>query len=348
MNAPQSIRMAVQGAGLIGKRHIEHILASPGTELAAIIDPSHAGRGYAESLKAPWFPDFASALAVKKPDGLIIATPNQLHVEHGLTAVAARVPALIEKPIADDLEAASQLVQAGEAANVPLLVGHHRRHNPVIQRAKSIINSGELGRLVAAHCFFWLMKPVEYFEVPWRTQKGAGPVLVNMVHDIDLLRYLCGEIESVQAMESSAARGFEVEDSCVVLLRFVNGMLGTVTISDTVAAPWSWELTTGENPDFPQTNQNCYSIAGSLGTLTLPKLEIWSYSGKSSWTEPLVVRTETCARADPIALQIEQFCQVIRGEAQPLVSAREGLNTLRVISAIKQAALHHSLIRIEP
>ena len=73
---------------------------------------------------------------------------------------------------------------------------------------------------------------------------------MNLIHDMDLLRHLCGEVTSVQAFESNAARGIR-EDSAVILLRFANGALGTVTVSDTIVAPWSWELTTGgENPAY--------------------------------------------------------------------------------------------------
>ncbi|HRE21316.1 MAG TPA: Gfo/Idh/MocA family oxidoreductase, partial [Rhabdaerophilum sp.] len=133
------------------------------------------------------------------------------------------------------------LVAAAEAASVPLAVGHHRRHNPMIQHARRIIAEGQLGRIVAVHSFFWLMKPDDYFDVPWRREAGAGPVLINLSHDIDLMRYLGGEVAAVQAMDSHEVRGNAAEESCVITLRFENGALGTITLSDTAVAPWSWE-----------------------------------------------------------------------------------------------------------
>ena len=340
------IRLAVLGAGAIGRRHIEHVLAMPGASLAAIVDPATAGAELAARLGVPWHADFPALLAADRPDGVIIATPNQLHVEHGLAAVAAGIPALVEKPVADDVAAAERLVLAAEAAAVPLLVGHHRRHNPLIRQAKAIVESGRLGRLVAVHGFFWLMKPDDYFAAPWRREPGAGPVLLNLIHDIDLLRHLCGEIESVQATASNAVRGLAVEDSCVVLMRFANGALGTVTVSDTAVAPWSWEQTAAENPAYPASGEGCYQIAGTEGALVVPKLEIWSNPGRRDWQQPLRAERIHAPVEDPLPLQIRHFCRVIRGAEPPLVSGREGLATLKVIAAIHQAAGTGGTVRV--
>jgi predicted dehydrogenase len=332
-------KLAVLGAGLIGCRHIEHILAEPEARLAAIIDPAPSAERLANEKGVPWYPSFSTLIAAAaKPDGVIIATPNQLHVTNGLEAIAAGVPALVEKPIADDVASAEKLVRAAEAACVPLLAGHHRRHNPMIQKAKTILDSGRLGRVITVHGFFWLMKPDDYFEPQWRREKGAGPVFLNLVHDIDLLRYLCGEIVSVQAMESNAIRGNAVEETSVIILKFASGALGTVNVCDSTVAPWSWEHTTGENPAYAQTDQSCYHIGGTHGALTVPKLEIWSNLAKRGWWEPIAAERIYAANHDPLKLQIRQFIQVIRGLEKPLVSGREGLNTLKVIEAVKAAA----------
>jgi predicted dehydrogenase len=100
------VRLAVPGAGLIGRRHIEQVLAADCAELMAIVDPTPTAQSLAAEVGAVWYPSFAAMLAVGKPDGAIVAIPNRLHVENGLECVAAGVPALIEKPIADDVAAA--------------------------------------------------------------------------------------------------------------------------------------------------------------------------------------------------------------------------------------------------
>ena len=92
--------------------------------------------------------------------------------------------------------------------------------------------------------------------------------MVNAIHDMDLLRFLCGDVVTVQAMASNSVRGFENEDTAVVLLKFDSGALGTMNISDTITSPTSWELSSGENSDFAVTQESCYWIGGRGFTLT--------------------------------------------------------------------------------
>ncbi|CAH1651961.1 MULTISPECIES: Gfo/Idh/MocA family oxidoreductase [unclassified Chelatococcus] len=342
----EPVKLAIMGAGLIGSRHAQYIAADPGAILSAIIDPAPAGEALANSLGTAWYKNLESCLKTDRPDGVIIATPNQLHVVNGLEAVAAAIPALVEKPIADDVAAATRLVEAAEDAGVPLLVGHHRRFNPMIRKAKDIIDSGQLGQVLTLAGQFWLMKPDDYFDTAWRRAPGGGPVFINLIHDIDLFRYLCGEIAIVQAQESNAFRGHSVEETAVVILLFENGILATISASDAVVAPWSWELTTGENPAYPRQGESCYQIGGSHGALTIPQLELWSNPGERSWREPLRRERIPFLPDDPLKLQIRHFCDVIRGRAAPIVSGREGLNTLKVIEAVKHAARTGMAIKI--
>ena len=144
---------------------------------------------------------------------------------------------------------------------MPVLVGQHRRHNPFVNKAKEIIESGELGKLTVSSFHYMIYKNDEYFDVEWRRKKGAGPILVNLVHDVDLLRYLLGEPVAVQGMQSSAARGFETEDSAVVNVRFADGALASMTISDATASPWNWEATAREDPQYRPFDADAYLSA---------------------------------------------------------------------------------------
>ena len=84
-----AVGLAVVGAGMIGRRHAEHIAAEPAAELCAIVDPAPAGREVAASHGAQWFPGLDEMLKAVRPDGIIIATPNQMHEATGLEALAA-------------------------------------------------------------------------------------------------------------------------------------------------------------------------------------------------------------------------------------------------------------------
>jgi predicted dehydrogenase len=331
-------RLAVLGAGLIGKRHVQHVLAEKQATLGAIVDPSPIGKQLAAESGVNWFPSLQEMIASDRPDGVIIATPNQVHVQNGIEAIEAGIPALIEKPIAVDIASGEALISAAEAKGVPILTGHHRRHNPVIRKAKEIIDGGSLGTVVVVHAMFWLFKPADYFDIGWRREKGAGPVFLNLIHDIDNMRYLFGEIKAVQARESNAVRGNPVEESCVILFEFANGILATGSVSDSIVAPWNWEMTTGENPAYPRTEEACYVIGGTHASLTVPALDIWSHQPPRSWLSPIDKARVPVEPEDPLVLQIRQFCKVIKGEEPPLVSGREGLNTLKVIDAVKRSA----------
>jgi predicted dehydrogenase len=199
---------------------------------------------------------------------------------------------------------------------------------------------------LAAHSFFWLYKPDDYFEIQWRREKGAGPVFLNLIHDVDNLRYLLGNVVSVQAYESNAFRSNPVEETAAILLRFESGVLATISVSDAIVAPWSWELTSGENPIYPRTEDSCYLIGGTHGSLSIPHLDFWHNKDKRSWWEPIHRECLPVEMHDPLALQIRHFCRVIRHEEQPFVTGREGLDTLKVIIAVKEAAATGQLVQI--
>lgn len=248
------VRIAVAGAGLIGRRHIEEVQASRSAELAAIVDPAPASVELARQAGAARYP-LAELLAAERPDGVIVATPNQLHVDNGLECVQAGVPVLVEKPIGHTMEGATRLVEAAEAAKVPLLTGHHRQHSPIMAKAREIIQCGALGPIVAVMGSALFYKPDDYFDVGdgWRREPGGGPILLNLIHEVNNLLSLAGEIVSVQAVTSNATRGFPVEDTAAMLFRFANGALGTFMLSDTAGSARSWEQTSQENKATPAT-----------------------------------------------------------------------------------------------
>lgn len=338
----QPVKIAVVGAGLVGQRHIAAMDQVRDVALVAIVDPAGA-----KGARVPVYSDLEQLFANESVDGVILSTPTPLHGEGALRCVAEGVPMLVEKPLATSATEASALAHQATLAGVPVLVGHHRRHNPLIQQAAALIKDGALGDIRAAQAICWFYKPDDYFEVaPWRKKRGAGPTSVNLVHDIDLMRHLCGEVVSVQAQMVPSQRGYENEDISAAVLRFQNGALGTITVSDSVVSPWSWEMTSREYPIYPVTDQSCYWIGGSDGALSLPDMKLWRHDGEKSWWNGMSATTMPRAASDPLINQIAHFAQVIRKEVPPLVSAEEGLRTLQVVEAIQQAAQSQQLIQI--
>jgi predicted dehydrogenase len=165
-------------------------------------------------------------------------------------------------------------------------------------------------------------------------------LLTNLIHDLDLLRHLCGEVRQVQAITSNAVRGFANEDCAAVLLQFDSGALGSLTGSDAVAAPWSWELDSGENPVYPrQADQPCYLLAGTGGALSIPQLKRWHYADTDGgWHDPLLPVQESFSGEEALRLQLQHFVRVARREVEPLVSAADAARTLALIEAIREAA----------
>lgn len=348
------VRIAVAGAGQIGKRHIELIVKSNECALAAIVDPASAADAYAHSLGVPLYKSLSELFAKHRPDGVILATPNQMHVEQTLECVTAGVPVLVEKPLAHTLEAGIRLCAATEAANVPVLVGHHRRHSSIMAKAVEIIESGMLGKIVAVvgTVLFYKAENEGYFDgaFSWRREPGGGPILLNMIHEIGNLRSLCGEIVAVQAFTSNATRNFLVEDTAAVALRFANGALGTFMLSDTAASDRSWEHTSGEDPRYAKAHtdeDDCYLIAGTFGSLAIPTMRLQQYptAADQSWHKELKKSAVKLEVVDPLERQIAHFADVIRGKAIPLVSVRDGLQNLRVVDAIVEAAKSGCVVR---
>jgi len=326
---------------------MEEIARNRDCVLSGIVDPAPAAQALAAGAGVPLYATLAEMIEAARPDGVVIATPNHLHLEQALACLDAGIPALVEKPLAHSLDAGIRLCAAAEATSVPMLVGHHRRHSAIMAKAVDIVASGMLGQIVTVvgTALFYKAENAGYFDdaYAWRREPGGGPILINMIHEVGNLRALCGEIAEVQAFTSNATRQFPVEDTAAIVLRFASGALGTFMLSDTAASNRSWEHTSGEDPVYAKAHtdkDDCYLLAGTMGSLGIPTMRITRYASTAerSWHEGFDQSTIALDVRDPLARQMAHFCDVIRGAAAPLVSVRDGLQNLRVIDAISTAA----------
>lgn len=330
------LRIVIIGAGTMGRRHIEYVKASDDCQLIAICDSDSGAAGLAAENEVPFFYDAHEALDLAAPDGAIIAAPTPLHEELALACIRRGVVPLVEKPVTASLDEGRRLVEEAAGAGVPIQVGHHRRYHPRIRRLWELVTGGAIGALIGVSLLWAVKKPDDYYDVVWRTRAGGGPVLTNLIHEIDTLRYICGEITRVYAATSSATRGFEVEDTAAITLNFAGGVVGSVFLCDAAPSPWSYELTMFENPSYAHEAVNCAFFFGREGSIAFPKMEVWRYpsAGKAGWEHPLEQEERAPADADPLAAQLAHFCRVIRREEPPLVSGEEGLRTLAATLAV--------------
>lgn len=338
---PKPLRLVLSGPGLIGKTHLKLLAASERCELAALVGLMDApSQDIARHHHVPLFEDIADAIAATDPDGAIIAAPNAAHGPQAKACIAHGLPCLIEKPLAESVGAAREIVTLAQETEAKVLVGHHRTYSPLVTAAQRVLTSPDFGDMVTLQGSALFHKPDHYFvDGPWRTKVGGGPILINLVHDIGLMRTFAGEITLVQALDSHARRGFEVEDSVALTFRFESGALGTFLLSDAAASPRSWEQTSGENPAYPHhPDVSCYHFAGTHGALDFPTMRWHSYrDGPRSWWEEFERGTADFTRADPLARQLEHFLDVIEGRAAPRVSAEDGLRNMLVLDAVTQS-----------
>ncbi|KAM0430915.1 hypothetical protein ACHAPT_005549 [Fusarium lateritium] len=351
MSTQPRIKFAVIGVGLIGPRHAKTVVGSKEAELVAIVDLMPAGQTLAQELGVAYFKSAAEMLqSPDKPEAAIICTPNHTHVPLARELSSGGVHILIEKPFCADIASGKQLLQHLNQSGVKAIVGHHRRFNPYMVTTKQTVSSGSLGRIIAINGIWATYKPLEYFDPPaeWRRQQTGGVVLINLIHEVDLLHYLFGPITRVHAEKTISQRGFEAEEGAVLTLRFKSGAVGSFLVSDNVPSPYNFESGTGENPLIPKSGQDFYRIFGTDATLSVPDMTTWSYDGtQKSWHQEMVQQKIPVPEGIPFELQLHHFVKVIRGQETPSCTPEAGLAALVVCQAIKEALEENKTVEID-
>ena len=343
----RKVNISVVGTGLMGLQHIKAIKNSKKANLHSIVDISKKASVLSKKYKIPLYRNVNALLNNKNFDAVIIATPNQLHEKHTIGFLKSKIPVLLEKPISDNIKSALKIINSSKKNKTPLLIGYHRRHNSIVAKVKKIITSKKLGNIVSANVLCWLYKHKKYFNEKWRTKKGGGPLGINLVHDIDMMCYLLGNIKYVQAITSNKIRKFNVEDTAVVNLTFKSGVLCTLNISDTIVAPWSYELTAGENPAYPITNQSSYFIGGTKSSVQFPNLKSWYYKKERSWWNKIFIKENNIKKDDnTLTNQINHFSDVILKKVKPKVDGNDGLISLKIFDAIRKSSKNGKKIKI--
>lgn len=334
-----TVRLGLVGAGVIGARHLGALDAVEGVELVGIADPMPATKQIADERGVPFFADTAALLSEAKPDGVVICTPTEHHLAPCLQALDAGVHVLVEKPICAAVDEAEQIVAKSKTVDRHVLVGHQRRYYPQVHKAREIIQGGGLGQLVAVSGQWTVRKPADYYEPDWRKRWQAGPIVTNLIHDMDSTRYICGEIESISGETSNSVLGYEKEDAAAIIIRFENGALGSFILSDQTTSPWSWEMALGENISIPPTGQNAMRFMGRDASLEFPNLVLWKNENEPhDWTRAVIREPLKLEAEDPYIVQMRHFGAVIRGEEAPRIDAADATRSLAATVAVLDAA----------
>ena len=333
------VNIALVGAGVIGKRHLRALNSINRISLAAITDPSPTAADVAAEQNVQVFTNTAEMLEAVKPDGVIVATPTEHHSEPTLTALEHGAHVLVEKPMMATLEACRETIDKSRTSGKHVLVGHHRRYYDLVNQAREVVQGGSIGQLVSV-CGLWnVRKPAEYYSEDWRKKWQAGPILTNLIHEMDLLRYVAGDVHSISAETSNAVLGYEKEDAAALIMRFSNNALGTFMLSDQGHSPWSWEQATGENVAMPRSGQNVTKFIGTTGSLEFPNLQLWKSAGADGhWNTPIHSTPLGGELEDAYINQLNHFADVITGRASPRIDAQDATDTLRATLAVYEAA----------
>jgi UDP-N-acetyl-2-amino-2-deoxyglucuronate dehydrogenase len=227
------LNIALVGCGRIGMRHAEHIV-NWGNLVAACDTKTERAKDISNKYSVPTYDSIESMLNTAKGiDVVSVCSPNGLHAKHTILALKNGCHVLCEKPMAISVEDCGFMIQHAEKANRRLFVIKQNRYNPPVVALKNLLDNNKLGRIysVQLNCF-WNRNHQYYSSSDWKGSKtmDGGTLFTQYSHFIDLLYYLIGDVRYVEAFTDNydSKRKIEFEDTGVVILRFVNGVIGTI------------------------------------------------------------------------------------------------------------------------
>jgi predicted dehydrogenase len=195
--------------------------------------------------------------------------------------------------------------------------------------------------MIGANILYALKKPDDYFNVAWRINKeSGGPLLINIIHDIDTLRYFFGDVDFIQAHITNHFRGNDVEDAGVINFIFKNQAIATIFLTDNSPAIWAYEICAGENPRFHPSHEDCYFFFGEKASIAFPSMQQISYKKELGvgWLRPYLREYVPTERADVYLEEVRHFCSVLNGDEASRITAEDGLETMRIIEAIHESS----------
>jgi UDP-N-acetyl-2-amino-2-deoxyglucuronate dehydrogenase len=331
----RKIRFAVVGCGRISEKHFEAIRQhGDAAELVAVCDCDAAAlESAAGATGAAPYASLSALLEGSDADVVVLATPSGMHAEQGIQVAQAGRHVVTEKPMATRWKDGKRLVQACDQAGVRLFVVKQNRQNATIKLLKRAVDRHRFGRIYMVNVNVFWNRPQSYYEsARWRgTWEFDGGALMNQAsHYVDLLDWMIGPVESVQAFTGTLARNIQVEDTGVVNVRWRSGALGSMNVT---------MLT------YPRNLEGSLTVIGEKGTVRIGGVAIndvqhWEFAEPDPDDERVreasYETTSVYGHGHP--RYYENVIATLRGEAAPETDGREGLRSLELLIGIYLSA----------
>ncbi|WP_336776520.1 Gfo/Idh/MocA family protein [Paenibacillus sp. MMO-58] len=335
------VRVAVIGCGSISKhRHIPEYVGNENVELVAFVDPViERAEEYAAKHGGKAFADYETMLAEIKPDAVSVCTPNYLHASMSIAAANAGAHVLVEKPMAVTDEEAAAMIEAAAKNGVKLMVGHNQRLMPPHVKAKQILESGVLGRVLTFRTSFghpgpdgWSIDGAGswFFRKPEAIMGAMGDL---GVHKSDLIRYLLNdEVSEVAAFIGTIDKAGDVDDNANVVVRMKSGAIGSLVAS--------WTYYKGEDNS---TVLWCEKGVMKIGTHPEDQVIVELRDGSVEKHKVGEISTNTKQLSSGV---VDAFIDSIVNDTVPAIPGEEGRKSLQVILSAFESQATGQFIKV--
>jgi UDP-N-acetyl-2-amino-2-deoxyglucuronate dehydrogenase len=324
------IRIAVVGCGRISASHFNAIAAhEQALQLAAVCDTDAAVLSAAEKKYAVrGHASLTDLLESADVDVVALCTPSGLHPEQAIQVARAGKHVRTEKPMATRWQDGLRMVRACDEAGVHLFVVKQNRRNATLQLLKQAVDKRRFGRIHMVTINVFWSRPQSYYDgAKWRgTWEFDGGALMNQAsHYVDLVDWLIGPVESVQAYVATLARNIQVEDTATVGVRWRSGALGSINVT---------MLT------YPKNLEGSITVIGEHGTVRIGgvavnEIQHWEFADQDQDDERVKSASyqTTSVYGFGHPLYYDNVIKTLRGTAEPETDGREGLRSLEILIA---------------
>ena len=345
------IRTGLIGCGKVGHLHAAALQGLPESKFTAVCarSPEKAG-AFARKYGVAAFTDVREMIVQAGVEAVCICTPHPQHAGPAIAAAQAGAHLLVEKPLASSLADCDAILAAGRAAGVTVGTISQRRFYPPCQRIHDAVAAGKLGRpILGTATLFGSRDEAYYRSDPWRgswRDEGGGVLVNQSPHQLDLLLWYLGEPEEVFGYWANLNHPYlEVDDTAVAAIRFKNGALGNILVSNSLNPALNARVSVhGANGASVgvQTDGGAMFVAGQSEITEPPFNDLWTLPGEemlaARWkSEDAELFQRVKATEYFHRLQIQDFLQAIAEKRPPAVTGEDGRRTVELFTAIYRA-----------